>query len=230
MEQFNLEIQSAFLVYETKMQEIYEELHMLKESYDSNDYELLMEGFWDKVKAIAKAVGTNVGKAAGTTVNTVQKSVNYVHDLGTKVYDKGVELGKKAIDVSKELYNKVANAIRVSVDAIKKAPRLLWNNLVSLYTTISEEIGEIYEKAKEKGGEWLENAKKTAISIYNRMAQGLANTYISIKKWAQKNKEEFKASLAEKSTEMAEAANVAKQSSFNSIKKLGNWFSENASK
>jgi len=206
------------------------ELTSLKESYSSNQYNLILEGFWDKVKNIAKSVGSAIGGGAGSTVTGIKKSVDFVHDLGTSVYDKGVELGKKAIEIGKDLYNKVANSIKSSIETIKKVPGLVWDNLVSLYTTISNEIGEIYEKAKEKGQEWVEQAKKTAIAIYNRMAQGLANVYNSVKAWGAANIEKFKAMIAKKQVELQEAANTAKQSSFDSMKQVGSWMSVNLEK
>jgi len=223
-------IKEAFETYNNQMEIIYEQLTSLKESYSSNEYGLLLEGFWDKVKNIANAIGGALGSTAGKTVNTVQKGAEYIHDLGKSVYDKGVELGKQAVEIGKDLYTKIATSINKSIEAIKKFPGQVWDSLVTLYTTISDELGEIYEKAKEKGAEWLAQAKKTTIALYNKMANKLSETYYSIKKWAQGNKEKFKQSIIAKQTEIQEAANTAKQSTFDSIKAIGTWMSANLQK
>jgi hypothetical protein len=218
-------IQEAFLTYNKEMDKIYNELYSLKENYSDSEYNLLLEGFWDRVKAIAKSAigdaGITTGKVAGKTVVGVQKAVNAVHDFGKNVYDKGVELGKKATEVGKELYTKVSTAITTGIESIKKAPGLLWDSLTNLATTISGEISEIYNKAKEKGEEWVNMAKNNAIKIYNTMATKLSNAYVALKSWRQRNAEAFKQEVEQKKIEMIEAANVAKQSSIEGIKKLG---------
>jgi hypothetical protein len=218
-------IQEAFLAYNKEMNKIYNELYSLKENYSNKEYNLILEGFWDRVKAIAKSAigtaGTATGKVAGKTVVGVQKAVGAVHDFGKNVYDKGVELGKKAIEVGKELYTKVSNAVTQGIESIKKAPGLLWDSLTNLATTVSGELSEIYNKAKEKGDEWVKMAKDSAIKIYNTIATKLSNAYVSFKTWRKNNAEAFKQEIEQKKIEMIEAANVAKQSSIEGIKKLG---------
>lgn len=223
-------IKEAFQEYNKEMELIYEQLTSLKESYSAKEYNLLLEGFWDKVKSIASAIGSKIGTTAGKTVNTVQKGAEYVHDLGVKVYDKGVELGKKASELRKELYAKISKTINNSIEAIKRFPGQVWDNLVAIYIVVSDELGEIYTKAKEKGKEWIAEAKQTIISVYNKMASKLSETYYAVKKWAQTNKEKFRQSLIAKQQEIQEAANAAKQSSFESIKAIGNWMSINLPK
>lgn len=218
-------IQEAFLTYNTEMEKIYNQLSSLKESNSNEDYSLILEGFWDRVKAIAKSAignaGIATGKVAGKTVVGVQNAIKTVHDLGKTAYDKGVELGKKAIEVGKDLYTKVSNAVSQGIEAIKRAPGLLWDSLTNLATTVSGELSEIYNKAKEKGEEWIKMAKDNAIKIYNTIATKLSNAYVSLKLWRKRNAEAFKQEVEQKKIEMLEAASVAKQSSIEGIKKLG---------
>ena len=218
-------IQEAFLTYNKEMDKVYNELYSLKENYSDSEYNLLLEGFWDRVKAIAKSaignVGMSTGKVAGKTVVGVQKAVNAVHDFGKNIYDKGIELGKKAIEVGKDLYTRVSNAISQGIESIKKAPGLLWDSLTNLATTVSGELSEIYNKAKEKGSEWIKMAKDNVTKIYNTIATKLANAYVAFKVWRKNNSEAFKQEVEQKKFEMIEAANVAKQSSIDGIKKLG---------
>jgi hypothetical protein len=222
-------IQEAFLTYNKEMYKIYNELYSLKENYSNREYNLLLEGFWDRVKAIAKGVigdaGVTTGKIAGKTVVGVQKAADAINSFSKNVYDKGVELGKKAIEVGKDLYTKVSTAVTQGIEAIKKAPGLLWDSLTNLATTVSGELSEIYNKAKEKGEEWIKMAKDNATKIYNTIATKLANAYVSFKAWRKNNAEAFKQEVELKKGEMLEAASVAKQSSIEGIKKLGNLIS-----
>jgi hypothetical protein len=222
-------IQEAFLTYNKEMNKIYNQLYSLKENHNSEDYALILEGFWDRVKAIAKGVigdaGITTGKIAGKTVVGVQKAVDAVNSFSKNVYDKGVELGKKAIEVGKDLYTKVSNAVTQGIEAIKKAPGLLWDSLTNLATTVSGELSEIYNKAKEKGEEWVKMAKDNVTKIYNTIATKLANAYVSFKAWRKNNAEAFKKEVELKKGEMIEAASVAKKSSIEGIKKLGNLIS-----
>lgn len=227
---YQLQINEAFFTYIRRMDKIYQELNSLKESYSPKQYELLLEGFWDRVKSMAGQAGGAVGSAVGKTSNAVKTATAAVNKFGSDVYDKGVELGKKAIDVSKDLLNKLGNAINSGIEAIKAAPGQLWDNVVALSTSIGSEIAEIYKKAKEKGGEWLESAKNTATQAYQKLASGLSLAYNSVIEWGKKNAEEFKNMLSQKSAELKEAADSAKQSSFEGMKSIGEFISENFTK
>lgn len=55
-------INEAFNRYNRKMYMIYSELNYLKESYSYKDSQLLMEGFWDKMRSAAKGSGVFLGK------------------------------------------------------------------------------------------------------------------------------------------------------------------------
>jgi hypothetical protein len=218
---YQLIISESFFVYDRKMNKIYEELNSLRESYSYTEYNRLLEGFWDRVKSIAG----QTGKAVGDIKNAATNSVNVISKLGKDVYDKGVELGKKALEVGKELYNKISSAISTAIQTIKSAPGQLWDAVVSLSTTVGSEIAEVYKKAKEKGGEWLESAKQTAIDIYKKMASGLADAYKSLSNWATQNVDKFKEMLKQKSVELKEASDVAKQSTFDGVKQIGEFIS-----
>ena len=219
-------INEAFFVYDRKMNKIYEELNSLRESNSYEEYNLLLEGFWDRVKSIAG----QVGKGVGDIKNAATNSVNVISKLGKDVYDKGIELGKKAIEVGKELYSKISNAISTAIVAIKSAPGQLWDGIVSLTTSVGSEIAEVYKKAKEKGGEWLAVAKQTATDIYKKMASGLADAYKAISTWATANVDKFKEMLKQKASELVEASTVAKDSTFEGLKQIGEFISSVASK
>jgi len=223
---YQLTINEAFFVYDRKMNKIYEELNSLKESKSYEEYNLLLEGFWDRVKSIAG----QVGKGVGDIKNAATNSVNVISKLGKDVYDKGIELGKKAVEVGKELYSKISNAISTAIVAIKSAPGQLWDGIVSLTTSVGSEIAEVYKKAKEKGGEWLTAAKQTATDIYKKMASGLADAYKAISTWANANVDKFKEMLKQKSSELQEASTSAKQSTFEGIRQIGEFISSVASK
>ena len=223
-------IKESFQSYNREMELIYQKLTSLKESYSSNEYNLLLEGFWDKIKNIANSAGNFIGKNAGKTVNTIQKGSEYVHDLGKEIYNKGVELGKKAMGIAKDLYAKIVVEINKGIQKIKKFPKDIWINLNILYMRISDELGEMYQRSKEKGSDWIEQSKKTIIAIYKKMAAKLAETFLSFKKWGQANKEKFKQSVIDKQIEIQEAANTAKHSSFEAIRTIGNWISVNLNK
>lgn len=205
-----IRIQEAFRVYERKMSRVYQELNSIKESCSYREQQLLLEGFWDKLKSAASGVGSFLGK-------TTQKIV----DFGTDVYDKGVELGKKAVEIGKDLVNKVSEVAKSAVAAIKSAPGRLFDACKDIYATISNEVGEIYKKAKEKGGEFLENAKTTIVDMYNKVASGLSEGINSFKLWASKNIESFKKMVEEKKSDLLEAAKSAESSSNETIKKIG---------
>ena len=214
-------IKEAFQTYNRQMESIYEQLTYLKESYSSKEYNLLIEGFWDKVKAIASAIGGKVGTTAGKTVNTIQKSTEYIHDLGKSVYDKGVELGKKAVEIGKELVSKVSEVTKNAVASIKSAPGRLFDACKDIYSSISNEVGEIYKKAKEKGGEFLNAAKTTITEMYNKVASDLSEGINTFKAWASKNIEAFKKMTEEKKSELLEAAKSAEASANETVKKIG---------
>jgi phage-related protein len=205
-----IEIQQAFRVYERKMSRVYQELNSIKESCSYREQELLMEGFWDKLKSAASGAGSFLGK-------TTQKVANFSSD----VYNKGIELGKKAVDISKELVNKVSEVTKNAVVAIKSAPGRLFDACKDIYASISNEVGEIYKKAKEKGGEFLENAKTTIVNMYNKVASDLSEGITTFKNWASKNIEEFKKMTEEKKADLLEAAKSAESSANETVKKIG---------
>ena len=205
-----IRIQEAFRVYERKMSRVYQELNSIKESCSYREQQLLLEGFWDKLKSAASGVGSFLGK-------TTQKVANFSSD----VYNKGVELGKKAVEIGKDLVNKVSEVTKSAVAAIKSAPGRLFDACKDIYATISNEVGEIYKKAKEKGGEFLENAKTTIVDMYNKVASGLSEGINSFKLWASKNIESFKKMVEEKKSDLLEAAKSAESSSNETIKKIG---------
>jgi phage-related protein len=207
-----IEIQQAFRVYERKMSRVYQELNSIKESCSYRDQELLMEGFWDKLKSAARGTGSFLGK-------TTQKVSNFSSD----VYNKGIELGKKAVDISKELVNKVSEVTKNAVSAIKSAPGRLFDACKDIYASISNEVGEIYKKAKEKGGEFLENAKTTIVNMYNKVASDLSEGITTFKNWASKNIEEFKKMTEEKKADLLEAAKSAESSANETVKKIGSY-------
>ena len=217
----NYRLEQAFKTYNRSMDSIYMELYSLRESCSPKEWTLLREGFWDKVKSIAGGAANSAGKAVGNVTGAISKSVDYVHDLGTSVYDKGVELGKKAIEVTKDFYNKAKGAITQGIESIKKAPGQLWDSVTNLCSTVAGEIAETYKKAKEKGEEWLKAAKETAVNLYTSMAEGLVGLYTSTKDWANKNVDAFKKMVTEKKAELLEIATTAMKSANAAIKDLG---------
>lgn len=217
----NYRLEQLFKTYNRNMDYIYMELYSLKESCSSEEWLLLREGFWDKVKSVAGAVGRAAGSAVGNVTGAINKSVDYVHDLGTSVYDKGVELGKKAVEITKDFYNKAKGAINQGIESIKKAPGQLWDSVTNLCSTVAGEIAETYKKAKEKGEEWLKAAKQTAIDLYTSMAEGLSGLYASTKDWASKNIDAFKKMVVEKKAELLELASSAVKSTNETIKQIG---------
>lgn len=200
----------SFRVYSQKMNKIYSELNSIKESCSYEDSQLLMEGFWDKLKSAAAGVGSFLGK-------TTQKVSNFSKD----VYNKGVELGKKAVEVGKELVNKVSEVSKNALNAIKNAPGRFLDACKDLYSSVSNEVGEIWKKAKEKGGEWLQNAKQTIINVYTTVSTNLKEGMYAFKNWASKNIEEFKKMVAARKDELLEAAKSALSSANEVLKKVG---------
>ncbi len=205
-----LQISNAFRVYKRKMNNIYSELYSVKESVSNTEYQILLEGFWDKLKSAASGVGSFLGK-------TTKSISNFSKD----VYNKGVELGKKALEVGKELVNKISEVAKNTVAAIKSAPGKLMDACKDLYSSVSNEVGEIWNKAKEKGGDWLANAKQTIINMYNKISENLKDGIVMFKNWATKNIEEFKKMVAEKKNELSEASESAIKSSNETVKKIG---------
>jgi phage-related protein len=205
-----IEIQQAFRVYERKMSRVYQELNSIKESCSYREEQLLMEGFWDKLRSVA-----------GGSANFLSKTTQKVSNLGSDIYNKGIELGKKAIDISKELVNKVSEITKNAVASIKSAPGRLFDACKDIYASISNEVGEIYKKAKEKGGEFLENAKKTITDMYNSVAANLSEGVTTFKNWASKNTEEFKKMIEGKKAELLEASKSAESSANETVKKIG---------
>ena len=202
-------IQKAFKIYESKMNRIYSEMNYVKESVSYRDSQLLMEGWRDMLKA-----------AVGGTSKFLGKTVQTVSNISSEIYDKGVELGKKAVEVAQELLNKITEVCKTTVATIKAAPGKILDVCRDLYASISNEVGEIWKKATEKGGEWLENAKKTISDIYARCSKSLVEGVNTFKDWATKNVEEFKTMVANKKAELTEAAEVAKLSTNESAKKI----------
>jgi hypothetical protein len=208
-------IQKAFKVYEGKMNKIYSEMNYVNESVSYRDSQLLMEGWRDVLK------GAVAGAVAGTS-RFLGKTVQTVSNMSSDIYDKGVELGKKALEIAQELLNKITEVCKATVAAIKAAPGKMLDVCRDLYASISNEVGEIWKKASAKGGEWLESAKKTISDIYARCSKSLSEGVTAFKDWATKNVEEFKTMVANKKLELTEAAEVAKLSTNESMKKIAN--------
>ena len=190
---------------------------MLKESYSEKEYVILLEGFWDTMKKAA----FGAGKAVGNIAAGVTSGLDKIKDFGENVWNKGVELGKKAVEIGKQLYNKVAEAINTSISAIKKAPKQTWDSIKVLTSKIVDETSEMLENAKEKGKELYDSAKETVLSIYKKLADGLADTIKSLNEWAYKNASEFEKMIIEKSTEMKEVAQTLSKSANAELSKLG---------
>jgi len=203
-------ISESFRVYSQKMNRIYTELNSIKESCSYQDSQLLMEGFWDKLKSAASGIGSFLGK-------TTKK----VSDFSKDVYNKGVELGKKAIDVGKELVSKVSEVTKNAINAVKNAPGRFLDACKDLYSSISNEVGEIWKKSKEKGGDWLKNAKQTIINVYTTVSNNLKEGMYAFKNWAAKNIEEFKKMVASRKEELLEGAKSASSSANEVLKKIG---------
>lgn len=207
-----IKIQEAFRLYERKMSRVYQELNSIKESFSYRDQQLLMEGFWKKIKSAAEGTGSFLGKTTGK-----------VAKFSSDVYNKGVEMGKKAVEIGKELVNKVSEVTKNAVAAIKSAPGKLFDACKDIYASISNEVGEIYKKAKEKGGEFLESAKKTIVDMYNQIAADLGEGINTFKSWASRNIEDFKKMTEEKKSELLEAAKSAETSANETVKKVGQY-------
>ena len=219
-----IELNEAFRIYSSKMNSIYTELNLLKESYSYSDYDLVIEGFWDKLKSFAGAAGSKAGELAGGAVNTVKKSVEFVKDLGQQAYDKGLELGKKAGQIATDLYNKVAKIVTKTIDDIKKFPGKVWANLLSISTAVGAEIAEIYSKAKDKGKEWMESFRAAAIKIYGDLAQKMTSVYETTLEWGKTHKEEFVKLISDNYDAMKQVATTAAQSAIKEAKELGSAF------
>ena len=174
----NYLIREAFTDYSRKMERIFNQLHLMKESYSFSESKLLMEGFWDKVKSAAAGVGSFLGK-----------TTKAVSDFSKNVYDKGVELGKKAVEVGKELINKISTTVGNAVEYIKKTPGRIWDACTEIYSSVTNEVGEIWKKAKEKGGEFIKSATETIKSIYNTVATKISTSISTFIEWAKNNKD-----------------------------------------
>jgi tetratricopeptide (TPR) repeat protein len=206
-------IKEAFRVYSRKMDRIYQELNSVKESYSFKESRLLMEAFnktmileWQWLDKVAKGATKFVGSAVKTA---------------SDIYDKGIELGKKAIEVGKELVDKVKNIINETIQAIKSAPSKLFAAGSELYANISKEIAEMYSSAKEKGGEWIENAKKTAVELYTETTKKMCSLVNDLKAYYEKNMELFNKSVEESKQTAMETTTNLMNSADDAIKTLG---------
>lgn len=206
-------IKEAFRVYDRKMNKIYQELKSVKESYSHKDSRLLMEGFQDALLLEWQWLN----KVVGGATKTVSSAVKTVSD----VYDKGIELGKKAIDISSELINKVSTVVKDAVQTIKNAPGKFFQTGKELYANIANEIGEMYKSAKEKGGEWLENAKKTAVDMYKNITTNIISIIEETKKKYTENQELFNQTIQEGKADILNTANAMRVSTNENMQKLG---------
>jgi len=200
-------VSNSFRIYERKIDKIYFQLHSMKESYNLNDFEILLEGFFDTLKNAAKGVGKFLGK-------TTQKVSNF----SSEVWDKGVEMGKKVLDVTKELVNKISQTTQNVINAIKTAPGRLMDACSEFYASISNEVSEMYKKAKEKGGEWIKNFQNTMMEIYNKIAFNLSRGVMTFVNWAKTKKEDFKKMVSQKKSDILKAASTAKESGNQTIR------------
>ena len=192
-------IEQIFDNYQSDVNKIYQEMTLIKES--SNDYNLVLEGFWDKVKGAAKNIGGKIGKTAANVVNSfdktkdsASKSIDKTKEKGTeaidkagnflnKAYNKGKELGNNMLELGKKLYNDVSNWVLQSIDYIKKTPHKIISIIKDMFTRIQNKCAQLYSDAKKKGGEWFETAKKNINKLFILIGSKLASLYSFIKNW-----------------------------------------------
>lgn len=204
-------IYEAFSSYSRRMNRLYQELYSIKESFSHRQSNLLMEGFLDTIKAGARGFGSFLGK-----------TTKAISDFSTDVYNKGVELGKKAIEIGKDLVNKISTAVSNAIDYIKKTPGRIWEGCKEIYSSVTNEIAEIWKKAKEKGSEFLKAAQDTIKTVYQKVASRISEAVKSFTEWASANKEAFLKWLDTKKNELYEAAKTAMNSASDMAKKVGN--------
>ncbi len=212
-----INIIDSFLSYNEEINKIYEEISLIKES-STDEYNLILEGFWDKVKGAARNIGSTVGKAAATATDTIDKTkeagtkaINNTKEIGNKAidktkeignnavdktkgffnraYDKGKELGNKMINIGKKLINDITQWVNNSIEKIKKTPGIVMNVLSKLFDTAKNKCISLYSDAKRKGGEWLTSAKTTINNIFTNIGNKISSIYTIVKDWIIKSAE-----------------------------------------
>ena len=150
-------INEQFDLYSYRVNKIYNELTSLNESYSNRDYNLILEGFWDKLMGKAKdstlAATTWIGKQSRAAID---------------LYDKGVEKAKDIVQAGKKLVDNVMNITIKVMDSIANAPYKIFETLVDYYNNITENVKNIYEEAKtiaKEMGDEVNNVMQTAKEI-----------------------------------------------------------------
>jgi hypothetical protein len=210
-------IQEAFRVYDKKMNKIYQELTLIKESHSPLEQQKIQKLFEGIFSTMANALKKGFEKTTGTAGNIAAN----IMKAGEETFNKAIELGKKAVDATKELYNKVAAGISAAFDTIKAAPGKFFDTVKEICTAVASEAVEVYKSAKEKGTEWVNATKQTIANLYSKLSEKVVETYETIKQFYAKNKEQFSNFVETKKDELKEMGQAAQQSADTEIKEIG---------
>ena len=216
------ELRQEFINFTSEMGIIFEKLNeqyfLVTEKYGEKKADLLLEGFWDTLKAgankvnqAAKAVGSAVGKG----VNAVEKGVGAVTGAGNWLWNKGVQLGQQATQAISNLATKVEGYIKDATNWIVSAPGKFMEKMTALYTDLKTNLEELKKTAGDK---YQEVVNTISANIAKKIVEPLKA------KWAefQKNYAASKEAMAAKANDLKEMGNSFAKSGKESLVALGN--------
>ena len=194
------ELNQELSYFSYQMNSILEKLNenyiMINEKYGQDDGELLLEGFWDTLKAGARGINKIANKVGGA-VGSAVKGANWL-------WDKGVELGQKATSLITSLAEKIGGYIKNAYDYIISAPAKFKSYMTELWTSLKKNLEELKTTAGEK---YQELVKTIGENIAKKIITPLKEKWDNFKENYQKSKQQL----------VADA---------NSLKEMGNSFAK----
>jgi len=216
------------LIFEEKVERIYESLYSINEGLSYNDSNEFLKGFQDGIESGAKKFEANwLNKAAdwaGKKVGGFQKGVS---DMATDVKNKATNFVKGAEDVAGKVATgagKVAGNIAKGATDLynqgKDIAKKIWKNVQEFATYIYQKVSSAFntavtylEKAPGKISDYLNG-------VYNGLVEDITSAYNTLKDKGQ----EFVNAITKFWNENI-VANIQ-----SAIKKVKQWFIDNADK
>jgi len=209
-----IELNKEFEIFSAKMNVILEKLNqqyaLITEKYGENKAELLLEGFWDTLKAGA----SKISQAAHAVGKGIGKGVSAVTGAGNWLWNKGVELGQQAKTLITNLATKIEGYIKDAYNWVVSAPGKFMIKMQNMWADLKTNLEQLKTAAGDKFQEVI-------TTISNNISAKIVEPLKA--KWAefQKNYAASKESMKAKAGELKQMGNDFVKSGKEDLVKVG---------